>query len=108
MEGKMGNNPRRSPIIPTPETAIAGTCLLAIAAHLALRFGLGVPVATADLPLIGAIAIGGAPLVYDLARKALRREFGSDLLGGISIVTSIWLGEYLAGSIIVLMLSGRL
>ena len=36
----------------------------------------------------------------------LRREFGSDLLGGISVLTSLWLGEYLAGSIIVLMLSG--
>lgn len=36
----------------------------------------------------------------------MKREFGSDLLGGISIVTSLLLGEYLAGSIIVLMLSG--
>jgi P-type E1-E2 ATPase len=36
----------------------------------------------------------------------LRREFGSDLLAGISIVTSVLLGEYLAGSIVVLMLAG--
>lgn len=36
----------------------------------------------------------------------MNREFGSDLLGGISIITSVLLGEYLAGSIIVLMLSG--
>ena len=47
------------------------------------------------------------PLVYELLGKLLRREFGSDLLGGISIVTSVLLGEYLAGSIVVLMLSGR-
>ncbi|MFM8573159.1 MAG: heavy metal translocating P-type ATPase, partial [Pirellula sp.] len=33
-------------------------------------------------------------------------EFGADLLGGISIIVSILLGEYLAGAIIVLMLSG--
>ena len=52
------------------------------------------------------LAIGGLPLLYDLLRKLLKREFGSDLLGGISIVTSVLLGEYLAGSIIVLMLSG--
>src|SRR4029077_15661434 len=45
-------------------------------------------------------------LLYDLLRKLLKREFGSDLLGGISIITSILLGEYLAGSIIVLMLAG--
>jgi cation transport ATPase len=43
---------------------------------------------------------------YDLLRKLLKREFGSDLLGGISIVTSLLLGEFLAGSIIVLMLAG--
>ena len=46
------------------------------------------------------------PLLYDLLRKLLKREFGSDLLGGISIITSVLLGEYLAGSIIVLMLAG--
>ena len=33
-------------------------------------------------------------------------EFGSDLLAGISIVTSVLLGEYLAGTLVVLMLSG--
>jgi heavy metal translocating P-type ATPase len=33
-------------------------------------------------------------------------EFGSDLLAGISIVTSVILGEYIAGALVVLMLSG--
>ena len=37
---------------------------------------------------------------------ALLQGFGSDLLGGISITTFMVLGEYLAGSIIVIMLSG--
>jgi len=37
---------------------------------------------------------------------ALKLQFGADLLGGISIIVSILLGEYLAGAIIVLMLSG--
>ncbi|MDZ4850987.1 MAG: heavy metal translocating P-type ATPase [Pirellulaceae bacterium] len=50
--------------------------------------------------------LGGIPLVYSLVRKLLGREFGSDLLAGISIVTSVLLGEYLAGSLVVLMLSG--
>ena len=45
-------------------------------------------------------------MVYDLLVKLWKREFGSDLLGGISIVTSVLLGEYLAGSFIVLMLAG--
>jgi heavy metal translocating P-type ATPase len=36
----------------------------------------------------------------------MKGEFGSDLLGAVSIITSVLLGQYLAGSIIVLMLSG--
>ena len=44
--------------------------------------------------------------MYGLAVKAARREFGSDLLAGISIVVSVILGEYLAGTLVVLMLSG--
>ena len=74
--------------------------------HLVLRFGFHTSADTHRIPLLATLALGGLPLVYDLLRKLLRREFGSDLLGGISIVTSVLLGEYLAGSIIVLMLAG--
>ena len=41
-----------------------------------------------------------------LARKLWAQEFGSDLLAGISILSSVLLGQYLVGTIIVLMLSG--
>ncbi len=92
--------------MPRFTTTIAAFCVLAIAVHLGLRFGLDMPATISDLPLLATITLGGVPLVYELLRRALRREFGSDLLGGISIITSIWLGEYLAGSIIVLMLAG--
>jgi hypothetical protein len=60
----------------------------------------------ADLPLVALLILGGLPLVWDLLRKLLAGTFGSDLLAGISIVTSILLGEYLAGVLVVLMLSG--
>ena len=50
--------------------------------------------------------VGGSPLLFDLLKKSFAKEFGADLLAGISIVTSLLLGEYLAGSIVVLMLSG--
>src|SRR4026209_291272 len=87
-------------------TVIAALCLAAILSHLAMRFvfhaGAGTPLA----PLLVVLALGRPPLLYDQLRKLLKREFGSDLLGGISIVTSVLLGEYLAGSIIVLMLAG--
>ena len=50
--------------------------------------------------------LGGLPIVVELLVKLVQREFGSDLLAGISIVTSVLLGEYLAGTLVVLMLSG--
>ena len=87
------------------ETAIAVLALAGIAAHLAAR-AFGGDSLTRDLPLFVVLAGGGAPLVWDLARKALARQFGADLLAGISIVTSVLLGEYLAGALVVLMLSG--
>src|ERR1019366_6949232 len=74
--------------------------------HLALRFALHTGPRAYNAPLLATLALGGAPLLYGLLRKVARREFGSDLLGGISIVTAVLLGQYLAGSIIVLMLSG--
>jgi len=87
-------------------TVIAALCLAAILSHLALRFVFHAAAGAQLAPLLVVLALGSPPLLYDLLRKLLRREFGSDLLGGISIVTSVVLGEYLAGSIIVLMLSG--
>jgi heavy metal translocating P-type ATPase len=88
------------------ELYIAFLALSAIALHLLLRYALGWTGVRGDWPLLGALALGGLPLVVDLARKTLRREFGSDLLAGISIVTAVLLGQYLAGTLVVLMLSG--
>ncbi len=95
----------------TREAWIAAGALLAIGLHLILRFGfeaagrLG-PWPAAEVPLLAILLLGGLPLVATLLRQALRREFGSDLLAGISIVTAVVLGEYLAGALVVLMLSG--
>jgi heavy metal translocating P-type ATPase len=87
-------------------TVIAALSIATILLHLLLRFGFHTTPGTYQIPLLATLTLGGLPLLYDLLRKLLKREFGSDLLGGISIITSILLGEYLAGSIIVLMLSG--
>ena len=87
-------------------TVIAALSIVAILLHLALRFGFQTDRGIYQTPLLATLVLGGMPLLYDLLRKLLKREFGSDLLGGISIITSILLGQYLAGSIIVLMLSG--
>ncbi len=86
-------------------TVIAGLALAAIVLSVALRYGVHATPEVTRIPLFATLVLG-LPLVWDLLRKLLRGEFGSDLLGGISIVTSVVLGQYLAGSIIVLMLSG--
>ncbi len=85
---------------------IAAMAIAAIAVHLVLRFGMAVSPTTAAWPLLAALALGGVPLVWDLLVKLFRREFGADLIAGISIVTAVVLGEYLAGTLVVLMLSG--
>jgi len=90
---------RRNPVI-------AAFALAAIVVHVFLRFALHIGPAVYQIPLFAALAFGGIPLVLELLQKLLRREFGSDLLAGISIVASVVLGEYLAGAIVVLMLSG--
>jgi heavy metal translocating P-type ATPase len=90
-------------------TALAA--LLSIAVHVAVRAG---PWAGANGPdgawsealLFGVLAFGGGPLVIGLVRRAARLEFNSDLLAGISILAAVLLGEYLTGTIVVLMLSG--
>ena len=59
-----------------------------------------------QLPLYLVLLMGGIPLVIKLALKFIRGNFGADLLAGTAIVTSIVLGENLAGCLVILMLSG--
>ena len=87
-------------------SVIAVFAAAAILVHLVLRFALRTSPGIYQIPLLATLFFGGIPLVYELTRNLFRREFGSDLLAGISIVTSVLLHEYLAGSIVVLMLSG--
>lgn len=86
--------------------AISVLTIGVILLHLILRYALGTTRTIYLAPLIAALIFGGIPLVVTLTKKAFAREFGSDLLAGISIVTAVLLGEYLVGAIVVLMLSG--
>ena len=88
------------------QLVIAVLALSAIAIHLVLRLIANGSGWVIDLPLYTALLFGGTPLVWDLLVKLSQRQFGSDLLAGISIVTAVLLGEYLAGTLVVLMLSG--
>lgn len=88
------------------QVSIAVLAIVSIVVHLVLRFVVRSTEPVTDAPLLVALVLGGVPLVFELLKKLLKREFGSDLLAGISIVTSMILGEYLAGTLVVLMLSG--
>jgi heavy metal translocating P-type ATPase len=87
-------------------TAVSVLAIAGISLHLLLRFAFRTSPAAYQAPVIIVLIFGGIPLVFTLAKKALAREFGSDLLAGMSIVTAALLGEYLVGAIVVLMLSG--
>ncbi len=106
-----GPTPAPAPSASRRQAAIAVFTLAAIGAHLLLRFGVdsaaevgGIPLHR--IPLLAAFLFGGVPLLLDLLGKLLRRQFGSDLLAGLSIVVSLVLSEYLAGALVILMLSG--
>ncbi len=97
---------KRARSLISKESVIAVCAIAGIAIHLVLRYGVDATDFVGNIPLYAVLAVGGVPLVIDLLIKLFRREFGSDLLAGISIVTSVLLGEYLAGCLVVLMLSG--
>jgi heavy metal translocating P-type ATPase len=85
---------------------IAGLAVVGIIATLLARYVFGVSESNALIPSLLVIVAGGSVLVFSLLAGMVKGEFGSDLLAGISIVTSLFLGEYLAGALVVLMLSG--
>jgi heavy metal translocating P-type ATPase len=89
-----------------PPRFIAVLTTAGILLHLILRYFTSLPNIYWQAPLIAVLAVGGIPLIIPLVRNLIAREFGSDLLAGISIVTSVILHEYLVAAIVILMLSG--
>jgi heavy metal translocating P-type ATPase len=89
----------------SPEIYIAFVALAGMLASLVMRYVFGLK-ALSDVPLYVVIVVGGIPLLLQLGRKLLAREFGSDLLAGISIATAVLLGEFIVACIVILMLSG--
>ena len=85
---------------------IAVLAVLGIIGYGIARVGFGQSEIVAQWALWLVLGVGGGPLVIELAIRLFKREFGSDLLAGISIVTAIVLGEYLAAAIVSLMLAG--
>jgi heavy metal translocating P-type ATPase len=90
----------------TDPTTIAMATTAGIVVHLVLRYSVVASKTITQIPLLAVLIAGGLPVVFVLSRKLLAREFGADHLAGISIITSIILGEYLVSAIVILMLSG--
>jgi len=115
-------SPRRSEQKPSPQprtlfpillevhsrqdSVIAILAMVGIATHLVLRYFPTTSTLSRNIPLYLTLILGGVPLVFRLIQKIMVREFGSDLLAGLSIVVSALMGQYLVGAIVVLMLSG--
>lgn len=88
------------------ESYIAILAIISIAIHLVLQNFTPEFQAYSFYPLYMTLGIGGSLLILELTRNLINFQFGSDLLAGISIITAILLEEYLAGSLVVLMLAG--
>lgn len=91
---------------PSKTLSVALLATVGMAVHLLLRFVFHAAPQASLAPLYAVLLLGGLPLLVTLTHSLMAREFGSDLLAGISILTSVLQGEYLVGSIVVLMLSG--
>jgi heavy metal translocating P-type ATPase len=57
-------------------------------------------------PLYAVLGISLIPLTLQVLKKAFKKDFGADILALIALFTSLILHEYLAGTLIVLMMAG--
>ncbi len=83
------------------EILIVIAALAAIAFHFLL-----LTTSFRDIPLQIIIVAGGLPLLAQIVAKLLKGDFGADLMAIIALITAAILGEYLAGVLIIIMLSG--
>jgi heavy metal translocating P-type ATPase len=97
---------RGESLVKTKPLLVTIVAFVGIVVHVVAQYVFGSSIPIRNIPLQVVLIAGGGPLVVELVRRIFRRQFGSDLLAGMSIVTSFALGEYLAGAVVVLMLSG--
>jgi heavy metal translocating P-type ATPase len=89
--------------VPLVSKLLVAVSVLGLVAYGALFFTW--PVA-ALFPLQAVVWIGVIPLTLEVLIKLFQKDFGADLLAVLALITSLLLHEYLAGSLIVLMLAG--
>jgi len=87
---------------------IAIASLIAIALHFILignsqKFH---DILAADIPLLLLIIFGSVPLLWRIATESFKGNVGANFLAAIELVAAALLEQYLAASLIILMLSG--
>lgn len=58
-----------------------------------------------NIPLLSVIIIGGIPILLEIILRLFRGDLGSDLLAAIALITAIYLEQFLAADLIILMLA---
>lgn len=60
----------------------------------------------ANWALLAVVLLGGIPLLWETVQQFFHKEFSIDVIAILAITGSLLLGQYLAGALVVLMLSG--
>ncbi len=84
------------------QSGIVWLSLIAILAHLLLVF---FDYPFQNLPLLFPVMLGGIPLLLQIFFKLLKANLGADLLAAMALLTGVILQEYLAATLIILMLA---
>lgn len=84
------------------QSYVALLSLIAISIYLAMYI---LNISMSDAPLLFIIVIGGVPLFLQIIIKLLKGNIGADLLAAIALITGVILHEYLAATLIILMLA---
>lgn len=85
---------------------IVGLSLLALGLYVVLRYALHSSPKIQELSLVITLLFCGVPLIIDIVIDISHGEFGADILAALSIIVAALLHQYLAGTIVVMMLSG--
>lgn len=90
------------------QTSLAFLSILMIFVHLLLKSGNYLPICGIqfdDFPLLFIIVAGGLPLLGQILHKLMKGDFGADVLAAIALVTATFLSQYMAATLIILMLT---
>lgn len=84
------------------EALIAFLSLIAISIYLMMHV---FAISWASIPLLIVIVVGGTPLFFQIIFQLFKGNFGADSLAAMALITSVILQEYLAATLIILMLA---